>query len=352
MIEASSHQMIAKERWVKLATFVLMLVALFLVITLVQSMFVSFLLAFVTYYMLAPVVSWIEGRGISRVWATTIPFLVFILIAGIATAILWPTLSAQLQSLKENFPTYAEKSTLLVENLQGSLNRALDGFYTIDFNSQILPKFSSMGSDLVRNLPDILSQSITIGFMVPLLAFFMLLDGNDFVRKLLSFVPNQHFELALNLNHQVSSQMGGFVRARFLESIAVAVIIWLGLFLMDFPYAILIAVFAAILNIIPYVGPVIGLVPPMLISMANHGAGPELLWLVVIFVVAQVIDTVLLVPFLVAKIVNLHPVTVVVAIMVGAQLMGILGMIICIPVVSTLKVSLFAIYKHIIDFRE
>ena len=204
----------------------------------------------------------------------------------------------------------------------------------------------------LKNLPAYLSQSLVIFLLSPFLAFFMLLDGRDFVRKILALVPNQFFELALNLNWQVNRQLGGFIRARLLQSILVGLIIWVGLLLIGFPYSLFLAIFAGILNVIPYLGPFLGAVPALVINFSNSGSGENLLLgLLFIYALAQIVDAVLITPFIVAKIVDLHPVTVILVIIAGAQMMGILGMIISIPIFCTLKVSSQAIYKHLTDFR-
>ena len=70
-----------------------------------------------------------------------------------------------------------------------------------------------------------------------------------------------------------------------------------------------------------------------------------------VYFIAQLIDTLLIIPLVIAKIVNLHPVTVVIAIIIGSQLMGVLGMIISIPVASALKVTTSAVYNHVVGFR-
>jgi putative permease len=216
---------------------------------------------------------------------------------------------------------------------------------------KIQPQVVALGSAFLRNFPEYISQSLTVLIMVPFLSFFMLTDGRNFIRNVISMSPNSAFELTLSLHHQISSQLGGFIRARLLESIIVGALIWIGLLIMNFPYALILAIFGAVLNIIPYVGPVLGALPAFVIVVSHGGSASEHLMLASIYFGVQVIDTVVLVPFLVARIVNLHPVTVVLSIILGSQFLGILGMIICIPVVSTLKVTSVALYKHFTDFR-
>jgi putative permease len=327
------------------------LVLLFLSLVLIKNVFVSFLLAFVIYYVLAPVVDFLERKGLSRQWGTTIPFLVLIGSGAVLINIFSPIWAEQLSSLKDAFPKYIETSGKLLENLESQTTSLLAKIYPVDLRATIQPQIMGYAQNLFQDLPTIVSKSLVVVLLTPFFAYFMLLDGRDFVRKLLALVPNQFFELGLNLNHQIGGQMGGFIRAKILESSLVGFVIWLGLVILGFPYALVLAVFAGIMNIIPYLGPFIGVVPALMIAFSTEGSYPLILWILLIYALAQALDIVLIVPFVVAKIVDLHPVTVILVIIAGSQLMGVLGMIISIPFFSAAKVSAISIYKHLTDFR-
>jgi putative permease len=256
-----------------------------------------------------------------------------------------------LAALKDAFPKYMETANKLLENLENETTSVLAKVYPVDLRASVQPQIIGYAQSVFQDLPDIVSKSLAIFLLTPFFAYFMLLDGRDFVRKLLSLVPNHFFELGLNLNHQIGGQMGGFIRAKILESSLVGFVIWLGLVILGFPYALVLAVFAGILNIIPYLGPFIGVIPALLIAFSNEGSNPVLVWILIIYALAQILDIVFIVPFVVAKIVDLHPVTVILVIIAGSQMMGVLGMIISIPFFSAAKVSAIAIYKHLTDFR-
>ncbi len=347
-----SQRAIERERKLKLFFFLSALLLLISAILFIKNVFVSFLLAFVTYYVVSPIVDFLERRGLSRQMATTLPFLVLLLIAAGLVQGFFPLLLEQMNSLKFDFPKYLDASTKFLMSLELQANSLVSQIYPVDLRGNIEPKLMGYVQDFFKNLPDLVSQSLTVFFLAPFLAYFMLLDGRDFVRKILSMVPNNFFELALNLNHQIGVQMGGFVRARFLESALIGFVIWAGLMILGFPYALILAVFAGIMNVIPYIGPFIGAVPALVICLANAHPNSTLMWLIFIYALAQVLDIILIIPLVVAKIVDLHPVIVVLAVIVGSQAMGILGMIISIPLFSALKVSASAIYKHLTDFRS
>jgi putative permease len=202
-----------------------------------------------------------------------------------------------------------------------------------------------------------ISASFTVSFLTPLIAYFMLVDGRKTVRLLLSLVPNSLFELFLNLFHQINHQMGGFVRARLLESLMVGGCVGVGLFVFNFPYAFILALIAAATNLIPYVGPFIGAIPAVLVIFLSKKV-PEfnphgMIFFVVggTYLLAQLIDMFLIIPLVVARIVNLHPLLVILSIIIGAEALGVLGMIISIPIASALKLIGTSVYQHLVHFR-
>ena len=346
-----SQRAIRFEGRVKLFFFLMTLVSLFAAITLVKNMSVSFLLAFVSYYLLAPAVDILERRGLSRALATLIPFVSLALVVTGSLYYFWPSLVEQLMDFKTHWPEYFNSAKSVFASLETKVAPLAENFNQNDLE-QILSQYATdFSKALFHSAPEYVSQSLTVLILAPFLSFFMLLSGREFMRSLISMVPNNLFELTLNLNHQISTQLGGFIRARLIETVIVFLILWGGLDFLNFPYGIVLALVAAILNIIPYLGPVIGILPPALIALASTGQPLSLGGLVLLFFIVQVIDAALLVPFLVAKIVDLHPVLVVFAIIAGAQVLGIMGMIICIPVAATLRVTSVALYRHFTGFR-
>ncbi len=340
------------ERRIKLVFFLAALILLLLAVAKIENFMISLILGFVTSYMLAPLVDLLERKGFSRQWATVIPFLGLTIGIVIAIQLVVPRLTEQVATLKTNLPKYVEVATGLFTRAESEVVGIIKTVYPGDITSTVQPHILGWATDFFQGLPNYISKSLMILFLTPLLAFFILLDGRQFVRSFLTLVPNNFFELALNLNHQIGSQIGGFIRARFVQSTLVGAVIWIGLMILGFPYALVLAVVGGILNVIPYLGPLIAVVPAVLISLSGGTDGSELAWIAIIYTTAQVLDAALITPFVVARIVNLHPVTVILVIIVGSQMMGVLGMIICIPIFSALKVSTIAIYKHLTDFRS
>jgi putative permease len=345
-----------RERRIKMAAVLSVLVMGLVILLAVDNLLISFVLAFVTNYLLSPIVNFLERKHVPRQAAIMIPFFLTACIVGFCLYLFVPRLTLQLSTLESQLPKYQVD----LMNLAASTELRFKGFlklYNVNFSDTINTWIINRTSELSSQLPSAVSGSLTVLLLAPFFAFFMLQDGRAVSRRLLAMVPNNLFEPALNLHHQLNEQMGGFIRARFLEAAIVGFVVWIGLQLAGFPYASILALFAAVTNLIPYVGPIIGAVPAILIALISDEAtmtqavSLNLILVTSIYFFAQLVDVVFIIPLVVAKIVNLHPVTVVIVIIIGSQVMGILGMVISIPVASAIKLIFGAVYDQLLDNR-
>ncbi len=300
-------------------------------------------------FILLPPVNALCRWGISRKLA--VPLVFFSFLSSLGGLAFWslPFLSKQFNKLQEEFPAYIEQISVLISNWQNHLKNNF--FFLKDFNlsERFIQVFSSLGETFLQDLPSTITQSFTILLLAPFFAFFMMKSRLGLTRNLYPLVPNHVFEMFLSLHYKINKQIGVFIRGRILEAAIVGLIVGTGLVILDFPFAILLGSFASLTNLIPYIGPIIGSIPVLLVALVNDYETSHILLVMGLFFFTQVIDSMVLVPILLARIVNLHPLTVIVIIIAGAQFMGILGMIISIPLVNAVKVSIMAVYQHITD---
>jgi putative permease len=345
-----------REWWLKLtAVLGVMIIAVVLVFW-IDNLLVSFVLAFVTNYLLAPIVSRLESVGVPRNLAILIPFLGAGVLIGVGVSLILPVIVEQSALLEGQIPQYQTELMALMQKTELRLQSLL-GPNAAQMSQRANEWILLKTTELSATLPSAISGSITVLILTPFLAYFMLQDGRKITRGILSMVPNSLFELVINLHHQINDQMGGFIRARFFEAAIVGLVVWAGLAIIGFPFALVLAIFAAVTNLIPYLGPIIGAIPAIIIALVStegHVYEPmsvNLFVITTVYFVAQLIDVVFIIPFVVARIVNLHPVTVLLVIIIGAQFMGILGMVISIPIASAAKLTITALYDHLLDFR-
>jgi putative permease len=217
----------------------------------------------------------------------------------------------------------------------------------VDPVSFVMAKVEVYGSDLVAQIPTYLSSLFEWLLLVPLFLYFFFMESGRFNRQFLEGVPNPIFEKSYVLISQFNTKFGEYIIAKFIEATILGSLVTLGLLAIGFPYPFILGFIAGVTNILPYIGPVLGFVPAFFIALLSKDPNVSMLGMVVIFSIANLIDMILIFPLLVSKIVNLHPIVVVVSIIIGSQLGGIVGMIVIIPFVAFFKLLFKEIYKDL-----
>ena len=154
--------------------------------------------------------------------------------------------------------------------------------------------------------------------------------------------------MVLDIYAHVSWQLSHFIRGRILEAMIIGVVVWMGLSLTDIRYAPILAVIAGATNLVPYIGPIIGMIPGLVIALVDLGMGGQFWWILCVYVLlAQIIlDNFILIPILISKVSNLHPLWVILAIIMGGKLYGVMGMIIGVPIASIINIIFIEIHQY------
>ncbi len=341
-----------KMNRIKLFVCCIILVAGLWVLLKVENMMISCLLAFTIHYLFSPWVNYFEHLKLNRLWATTLTLTICIVGLTLFILTMAPLISQQVITFQEELPKYMTGISDRIGQIEDKISETLGDSFDLNLSSKVEELLTHWSSSLFEDLASFLSHSLTTLMLTPFFAFFLLKDGRRLFKSMFYFVPNHYFELVLSLHHQIHEQIGLFIRARLLEAAIVGLVVWCGLIAIQFPFPTILALFAMLTNLIPYVGPFIGVVPAVIIAFINGQGYFDSVLMLSVYGLAQLIDVLFIIPLVVAKIVNLHPVTVVVSIIIGAQLMGIVGMIISIPMANAIKVTTTSIYHHLIHFRS
>jgi putative permease len=276
----------------------------------------------------------------------------FLILSG--TALLSLPILVTLYSSESGFSTFSSQ----LPEIQRILNEkflSLKSFvfekYKITLNidpvSFIMTKLETHGVDVLSRFPDYLSMLFEWILLVPIFLYFFFMESHRFIYRFLESIPNPIFEKSYVLFSQFNTKFGEYIIAKFIEATLLGSLVTVGLILIDFPFPFILGFFAGITNILPYIGPLIGIVPAIFVALLSKDPGISMIAMLVIFSVANLIDMILVFPLLVSKIVNLHPIVVVISIMVGSQIAGIIGMIVIIPFVAFFKLLFREIYKDL-----
>lgn len=324
-----------------------MTVLTFVLLAQTPSLGVSVLLSIVFAILLSPVVSAVERKGYSRSISLAVIYFILLSGLGIATYLGSVSLISQWDDFSRAAPQYFDSTLKRLETYELSWKTQYPFLKNIQaveslkgFKDKTTGWFLSHGADVLGNF-------LTLLFLVPIISFVLLKDGRRFRKRFYELVPNRFFETTFMVTHQITASLSDYIRAKLVEALLVGMITAIGLGVIGAPYAFVLAAIAGVTNIVPYVGPLFGAIPGILII----AAAPEhqhLLWPVVaIYLIANIIDTILIFPLLVAKLVNLHPLLLIGVVMIGQEYYGLIGMLISIPLATAVKVIISEIYYFV-----
>ncbi|GGP13726.1 AI-2E family transporter [Oceanobacillus neutriphilus] len=303
----------------------------------IGKLLLPFLIAGVLAFLLHPLIEWLHRHRIHRGIAVLIIYVLFFGGAGYAIYRAYPLMVEQIKEMSRNFPEF-------IALYQNGLNK----MYT---STSFLPETVHDRMDMfIQSLEDTMnsfSGKIIGGFngmmdaiilltIIPVLLFYFLKDYPFIKSFLFRFIPYKYRDETGSVCREISKGLSGYIRGQFIISAAVGIISTLCWMWLDLPYALLLGIILAIVNIIPYFGPIIGAVP--VVTVAYMVQPEKALFVVIIIFVIQLIESNLLSPYIMGKTVKIHPIGIIFALLLGGQLAGVIGMVISVPIFTMLKV--------------
>jgi len=222
----------------------------------------------------------------------------------------------------------------------------------VDIATEISQRVQDAATNVLKETPALLGgvlSGITFLVIVPLVLFFLLAEGRTIKRGLIEIIPNQYFEMVLNLLHRIDLQLGGYIRGMVLSVVIVSLLSMLGLRIIGLRDYLVVGTIAGVSNIIPYLGPLIGILAGTIAAILQYSTlgWATVLPVVIVFLVVQVMDNVFIQPVVVARSVNLHPLIVIFVVLVGSNMFGAVGMLLAVPLTAVIKVSVQTVYESL-----
>ncbi|MDH5581439.1 MAG: AI-2E family transporter [Bdellovibrionales bacterium] len=310
--------------------------------------------AYIIYLVFRPLISILRKFRLNRNTSVSIVFGLFLFLSIFPVIKVVPTITQEAERLTSFLPrveSYLKKGYKEVKShIETKLGFKLDE--QEDFPIEILKISTNTSKVVLMSIPKYLGSLLEWTLVIPFFLFFMLKDDGQFRRFILGITPNSIFERFYNLYHQFNKNLGDYIFAKFIEATIIGVIITSGLLIIDLNFAFLFGLIAAITNIIPYVGPILGAIPAIVVAYAEFEFSSSFWAVGILYLVANTIDLAIVFPLLISKIVNLHPVVVVVSVILGSQLFGLIGMIISIPAAVAIKLLLQELISELYETRD
>lgn len=324
-----------------------------------------FAISIVLSSILSPLVSYlyqlqIFGQHIPRFIAVIFSFAILVFFVVLFVLLFVPLITEQVNTI-ENIdyeyvyqkivPTLSRIESLMIAY---ELTDKEPGFIVKSVRDSITSFFNA------TNIQEIVNSllSFTGNFFISLLAIFfitfvLLLEKGILRKQFIRLIPNQYFEVSISAIYKIETLLSNYLLGLLLQMFSIFCLASLGLSILGVRYAITIAVFAAVANIIPYAGPILGASFGLIVGFSTLEFGDitaqEFLFfavkVILVFSIVQITDNVLLQPVIFSKSVKAHPLEIFVIIFVGATLAGIIGMICAIPIYTVLRVVLSELYK-------
>lgn len=304
-----------------------------------------FFIAFALAYLLDPVTDRLESLKISRTFAVLVLMAgVFSLVTGIGLLI-FPLLKLQAEHLVSNLPNYVaimqEWMYPLLgvvgepEKIQGILNREL-----LKVGELPLKVISSITSILWSSVAGLFSFILLLANLViiPVVMFYLLRDYDLINKKMLSFVPARSREQVLSLIKEIDGVLAGFVRGQLMVGLIMAGLYSIGLFFCGTPMSLFIGLLAGLASLVPYLGLVFGFVPAAILTFMQTQDWVLVFGVAGVFAVVQGLEGMIITPRIVGEKIGLHPVAIILAVLLGAEFFGLVGVIVSVPVAAALNV--------------
>jgi predicted PurR-regulated permease PerM len=315
-----------------------------------RSLLLALMIAVVVAAALAPIIDSAQKLRIPRWLAVIVVYLGLLAILTGAGLLIGPTVVEQIERLIRRLPTYLEILRSLIENLAIRFGMSDPGSVSPIsqlFNTQALTSWVIRTSQqlLIRSYS--VTRGIVGGFLSLILALllsgYMLSGSESLIKGLVSLFPKPWDERLEAQVKPVTQRMGGYIQGRVLVSGILGIVITIGLrFLGLTEFAVGLGVIAGFTNLIPFLGPVLGAVPALIVAIAQGGL--TFFWVLLLFVIIQNVETYVLDPLLVGNSVKVHPLYQLLAVLGGTQVLGIIGAIIVPPWVAGAAVLLENLY--------
>ena len=316
------------------------------------TLFFPILITGFLYFLLNPIVNFLQRQRVPRILAILIIYVVF---AGLLVFLIGnfvPTITKQFTALANELPAYADKTLQYFDKLAQSTELK----WMMDEQKELMETVEQHLLEFANSLPDritggiasilgVIANIAVILVTVPFLLFYMFKDGQKFPRAIANFIPAEYREEGLTILKDTGGTLSAYIHGQVIVALAVGTLSFIGYLIIDLPFALVLALVVAFTNIIPYVGPFIGGAPAVIVGLFDSPS--KALLVLVVLVIAQQLEGNVLSPLILGKSLDTHPATIIILLLAAGNLAGVLGMVLAVPTYAVGKTIVLNIMKFL-----
>ena len=311
-------------------------VVLVLLVTLLFSIIIS-----------APV-DYLNHRGVGRGWATLAVLGGLVLVFGIAGAALVPIIEDQATELAQTFPELLENAQQIVVGLQGALG--IETSFRLDPQRLIDSARSFLSGGTLTTVASVgasVASVLSFGVVVLIATVYAVAQPAPLVNGFVALFPAGRRQRV----REILAEMYKVVQRWFLGQLTsmtlIGILFTVAMFIIGIPFALLLGIFSGLISFVPFLGPVISVIPPVLLALT--GDPIDAVWVIVAYVIIQAIEGNLIQPIVMSRAVSLHPAVVMFGLLIMGTLFGFVGVFLAIPLTAALNVLLHELWIERMD---
>ena len=340
--------------WQRTLFWLAILALLFLAIHLLSAILLPFVLGSVIAFLLNPLVKRLVRLKVPRTLATVMALLAFLAALIVFVLLLAPLLESQVVQLVKRLPGYVAALEAQVNELSESLADQISA----DTMQRLREAASNQMGEVFGTLGTLLSRVLTGGvavanilslvFITPIVAFFLLRDWTRIIATLDSWMPRQHLATIRKQAWLINETLSGFVLGQASVCLIMGAFYAVGLTLIGLESGAVIGFCVGILIFIPFLGGLTGAAVSIALAFAQFGPWHKPIWVAVLFAVGQTLEGNVITPKLIGDRVHLHPVWIIFSLLAFGELLGLLGVLIAVPAAAVLGVLVrFAMAQYL-----
>lgn len=318
----------------KIIGFFLVLLFVYFIRDIIVLLFVSIIFA----ALIEPLVNWLEHRKIPRGLGVGIIYVALLLFLFLTVRMLIPPIVEQIGLLTQNFPSLWSR---VMENFESVRQYSQDQ----GLSENILSGLQGLQTTLRQAAGSAYGFIVTIFeniinfVMILVITFYLVVEKDSVARLFRAIAPAKYHQHFSNLFVTIQGKIGDWARGQLILGFLVGVLSFIGLIFLLPKYALVLALVAGITELVPYIGPIIGAIPAVFLGFTvppfSLGRGLAVL---ILYIVIQQVENNILVPQVMRKSVGINPVVIIIVMLIGAQMAGIIGLILAIPVATVVGV--------------
>ncbi len=324
-----------------------------------EVLFIAFLIAGALYYVMVPVVDWLVIKKVPRSAAIILTYLIFVAAIVLLAVLIGPSLQAESVALVESAPDKMDEFMLVLENLEDSMIFGqlfyLEALSVENITEQLTGTVNNALMHVLSSisyLVDLTASILITIFIVPFLLYYMLIEkGRSSLPNLVdNLAPRDYAPIINHSLAEMNNQLASYVQGLGIVCFLVGILTYIGFTIIGLDFALVLAIFVMITNIVPILGPFIGAVPAAVVGIIDSPL--MMLKVIIVIIIIQQADALLIRPQVVGRKMAISPLAIILIVIVAGRLGGLLGIIIAVPVFTILKIIVARIYEYIQIIRE